>query len=88
MFGTSVVIGFNDIYLVEDGPFYENFLVDHHLLHSQHVFDYIANQKRKDELMEFNHDVSFSKTLVQSITEDFEIEWPEGEESVQQFALP
>jgi hypothetical protein len=48
-----VVIGFNDIYLVEDGPFYENFLVDHHLLHSKHVLDYIANQKRRSSMM--NH---------------------------------
>ncbi|CAF1456495.1 unnamed protein product [Rotaria sordida] len=81
MSGNSVVIGHEDIYSAEDSPFYEKFLRNHSLLHSQHVLDYIANQKRKNALTEFRHDVSFSSALQESIGEYFDIEWPEGKET-------
>ncbi|CAF1398239.1 unnamed protein product, partial [Rotaria sordida] len=76
----SVVIGRDDIYSAEDSSFYETFLLNHYLLHPQHVLDYIANQTHKDALTEFRHDVSFSSTLHEPIGESFDIEWSEGEE--------
>ena len=47
--------------------FYEKFVLNHHLLHSQHVLDFIAKQKRPDELIRLNHNVLFSTTLPESI---------------------
>ncbi|CAF4597666.1 unnamed protein product, partial [Didymodactylos carnosus] len=81
MLGNSVVVGFDDIYSAEDGPFYENFLLKQRLLHPQHVFDFIANQKLKEELMRFNHNHSGGMIMMESICEHVEIEWPEGEET-------
>jgi hypothetical protein len=80
MHGNSVVIGFDDIYSAEHGPFYEKFLLNNHLFHPQHVLDHIENQKRQDELIRFNHNVSFDMTMVESTCEHSEIDWPEGKE--------
>ncbi|CAF3770109.1 unnamed protein product [Rotaria sp. Silwood1] len=81
MSGNSVVIRRDDIYSAEDSPFCETFLLNHYLLHPQHVLDYVANQKHKDALTEFRHDVSFSSTLHESISKYFDTEWPEGDET-------
>ncbi|CAF0836911.1 unnamed protein product [Didymodactylos carnosus] len=81
MLGNSVVVGFDDICSAQDGPFYEKFLLKQRLLHPQHVFDYIANQKLKEELMRFNHNHSGGMIMMESICEHVEIEWPEGEET-------
>jgi hypothetical protein len=37
IFRNSMMIGFDDAYSVEDDPFHENFLLNHPLLHSQHI---------------------------------------------------
>ncbi|CAF0847294.1 unnamed protein product [Didymodactylos carnosus] len=74
MLGNSVVVGFDDIYSAEDDPFYENVLLKQRLLHPQHVFDYIANQKLKGELMRFNHSHSGGMIMMESICEHVEIE--------------
>ena len=80
MLGSSVVVGFDDIYSAEDGPFYENFLLNHRLLHSQHVLDYIANQKSQQNLIRFGHKGSYEMIIVESACEHSEIEWPKGDE--------
>ncbi len=53
-FANSVIVGFDDIYSVEDEPFYEKFLFSNRLLHKQHVLDYIANEKLEEELIQLN----------------------------------
>ncbi|CAF2879329.1 unnamed protein product [Rotaria sp. Silwood2] len=81
MLGNTVMIGLDDIYTAEDSPFYEQFLLNQHLLHSQHVLDYIANEKRKNELIGSNHDIPFGTDVMAPITQYFNMEWPEGEET-------
>lgn len=78
--GNSMMIGYDDIYSA-DSPILEKYLLSHRLLHSQHVLDYIANQKRKDALIESGHDISFNTTLFEPIGEYFEAEWPAGHET-------
>lgn len=80
MLGSSVGVGFDDIYSAEDGPFYENLLRSHRLLHSQHVLDYIANQKSQESLKRFRHKDSDDMIILESACEHSGIEWPEGDE--------
>ncbi|CAM4944724.1 unnamed protein product [Rotaria socialis] len=77
----SVMIELDDIYPAEDSPSYETFLLNHRRLHSQHILDYIANQKRKEELIELHENVLFSTVLLKYVDENYETEWPEGNES-------
>ncbi|CAF1208994.1 unnamed protein product [Rotaria magnacalcarata] len=70
----TVMIGLDDIYTAEDSPFYEQFLLNQHLLHSQHVLDYIANEKLKNELIGSNHDISFDTAVMEPITQYVDIE--------------
>jgi hypothetical protein len=81
MFGNSVVIGLDDVYSAEDGPFYEFFLLYNRLLHPQHVLDLVENQKHKKESIRFNHNVSCGMVMVESTCENFEFECPKGEET-------
>jgi len=80
-FGDFIMIGYDDIYDATDSPFLENYLVNHHLLHPQQVLDYIANQDRKHELMQFSHNNPVNMDLVESVDEKFEITWPDGDET-------
>ena len=80
MLGSSVVVGFDDIYSAEDGPFYEKFLLNHGRLHSQHVLDYIANRKSQDKFIRFGYKDSYDMVMMESACEHPEIEWPEGDE--------
>ncbi|CAF1156566.1 unnamed protein product [Rotaria sordida] len=77
----SNIGGQTGLWIAEDSPFYENFLLNHHHLHLQHVLDYIENQKHQDEFMQFNHNVPCDIVLVESTGENFEIDWPEEEET-------
>jgi len=81
MLGDSAVVGFDDIYTAENGPFYKQFLLNHHILHSQHVLDYIAYQKSQEQLMLFKHKVSCDMIVVESVCQYPEPEWPVGEET-------
>ncbi len=76
-----MVVGFDDIYSAEDGPFYENFLLNHHLFHPQHVLDYITNWKCQERLVEFNHDESFRMIITEFMYGNSKIEWPSGDET-------
>jgi hypothetical protein len=77
MLGNSALVGLDDIYTAEDGPFYEKFSLNHRLLHSQHVLDYVANKKRQEELRWINHKASCDMIVVESACEHSESEWPE-----------
>ncbi|CAF1162198.1 unnamed protein product [Rotaria magnacalcarata] len=70
----SVMIELDDIYPAEDSPFYDTFLLKDRCLHFQHVLDYIANQKRKEELIELHESVLFSTVLLKYVGENFETE--------------
>jgi hypothetical protein len=80
MFGNCVPVGLDDIYSAEDGPFFENILLNHRFLHSQHVLDYVANQKRQDDLLRFNHNLTFGVDIIEAIYENSESKWLEGGE--------
>jgi hypothetical protein len=63
MIENSVMVELNDIFSAEDGSLYEILLLDHHLLHSQHVLDYIENPERQHETLRFNLKISFGVFL-------------------------
>jgi hypothetical protein len=77
--GTLYAIGSDDIYSAEYNPSYESFLINHTVLHPQHVLDYVKNQNKQRSII-FN-DVSCGTSIEQSPPENFELEWPDGIES-------
>jgi hypothetical protein len=70
------VVGRDDIYSAEDGPFYEKFVETRHVLHPQHVLDCLAKQKH--ELIQSNHAAPFDTSFIDSVQDNIEINWPDG----------
>jgi hypothetical protein len=73
------LVGRDDIYSAEDGPFYEAFVETRHLLHPQHVLDCLAKQKH--ELVQSNYAASFDTSFMDIVQDCIENNWPGEEET-------
>ncbi len=67
-FGDFIMIEYDDIYDATDSYFMENYLVNHYLLHTQQVLDYIAKQDRKHALLQSSHHDPFVSSTVNTVT--------------------